>query len=66
MKAIQEQIQKNIEELKIRSDANQEKIRTMKAQAFKPAMYKDHELELARIAGMIDTWTSAYQMIENR
>lgn len=66
MEAILKQIEENVEELKVRCDLNQAKIKNMKAQGFRAAMYKDHELEISRISGMIDTYVSCYQMIENR
>ena len=66
MDAILKQIEKNVKELKIRADQNQQCIKTMKAAGFKPAMYKDHELEISRITCQIDTFISCYQMIENR
>ena len=66
MEAILKQIEENVNELKIRLDGNQARIKEMKGQNFKPAMYKDHELEIARIAGQIDTFISCYQMIQNR
>ena len=66
MEAILKQIQENIEELKTKSNLHQASVAGMKSQNFKPAMYKDHELELARIAGQIDTFTSCYQMIQNK
>ncbi len=60
------QIEKNVEELRIRCDRNYAQIKRMKDQGLRPAMYRDIELEISRIAGSIDTYTSCYQMIENQ
>ena len=66
MDTILKQIQQNVEELKNRARLNQATIKNMKANGLRAALYKDHELELSRIAGAIDTFISCYQMIENQ
>ena len=66
MESILKQIQENIEELKIRAEANQTVLKDLKKFNMSQGSILTIEKELSRIAGMIDTYTSCYQMIDNR
>ncbi len=66
MEAILKQIQENIEELKIRAEANQTILSDLKRFNMSNGSILTTEKELSRIAGMIDTYTSCYQMIDNQ
>ena len=63
--AVQKQIEENVKELKVRAEKNQAALKKMEGSGFSELMKSSLREELSRIAGMIDTYTSCYQMLND-